>query len=344
MTLPTTTDDPPRDAWRGPLTPGQRLAHDAVAADLLAVSRTTTRTELRGEGRVMNPDQPDQNTHDQPGIHRPQPPDADQPEPEAAQHSGRAGTVIPFPAPATGQVQPVLEGEFGVPPAADAGGVAAVVALPGHRAGHAAVGRRVRRAACGLPRLARPGLRAGAVLVDPARRRPGDRRGVRVGQRARRVPAVDHRRPGGQAVGPGPGPDHRAPRAGPGPDQDHGLAHRVRGIGRRRRVRPGRAGVRVVGRDRGRAGRAVARPAPDCPGVAGGPRAAGGTGTLGGHAHRRPARGRTGQGRRHPPTGHPTTAGRQRVGRHPGPAPRGREDRRGCDRQTRHRRRRTRRR
>jgi DNA-binding FadR family transcriptional regulator len=48
MTLPPITDDPPRDAWRGLLAPGQRLAHDAVAADLLVVSRTTTRTELRG--------------------------------------------------------------------------------------------------------------------------------------------------------------------------------------------------------------------------------------------------------------------------------------------------------
>lgn len=48
MTLLTTTDGPSRDAWRVPLAPGQRLAHDAVAADLLAVSRTTTRTEPEG--------------------------------------------------------------------------------------------------------------------------------------------------------------------------------------------------------------------------------------------------------------------------------------------------------
>jgi hypothetical protein len=48
MTLLTTTADPSRDAWRVPLAPGQRLAHDTVAADLLAVSRTTTQTELQG--------------------------------------------------------------------------------------------------------------------------------------------------------------------------------------------------------------------------------------------------------------------------------------------------------
>jgi hypothetical protein len=45
--LLTPTADPPREAWHLPLAPGQRLAHDAVATDLLAVSRTTTRTELQ---------------------------------------------------------------------------------------------------------------------------------------------------------------------------------------------------------------------------------------------------------------------------------------------------------
>jgi hypothetical protein len=48
MTLLSTLDDPLRGAWRVPLAPGRRLAHDAVAADLLPVSHTTTRTELKG--------------------------------------------------------------------------------------------------------------------------------------------------------------------------------------------------------------------------------------------------------------------------------------------------------
>jgi hypothetical protein len=48
MTLLSTSDDPLRGAWRVPLAPGQRWAHDAVAADLLPVSHTTTRTELKG--------------------------------------------------------------------------------------------------------------------------------------------------------------------------------------------------------------------------------------------------------------------------------------------------------
>jgi hypothetical protein len=47
MTLLTTTDHPPRDAWRTGLAPGQYLARDAVAADRLVVFRTTTRTELQ---------------------------------------------------------------------------------------------------------------------------------------------------------------------------------------------------------------------------------------------------------------------------------------------------------
>jgi hypothetical protein len=47
MTLPTTTDHPLRDAWRGRLAPGQRLVRDAVAAALLVVFGTTTRTELQ---------------------------------------------------------------------------------------------------------------------------------------------------------------------------------------------------------------------------------------------------------------------------------------------------------
>ena len=46
MTLPTTTDHPPRDAWRMGLAPRQRLARDSVA-DLLVVFHTTTRTELQ---------------------------------------------------------------------------------------------------------------------------------------------------------------------------------------------------------------------------------------------------------------------------------------------------------
>jgi hypothetical protein len=47
MNLLTPTDDPSRDAWRVPLAPEQHLAHDAVAAEWLAVSRTTARTELQ---------------------------------------------------------------------------------------------------------------------------------------------------------------------------------------------------------------------------------------------------------------------------------------------------------
>lgn len=46
MILLSTSDDPSRDAWRVPLTPGQRLARDA---DLLpAHHRTTIRTESEG--------------------------------------------------------------------------------------------------------------------------------------------------------------------------------------------------------------------------------------------------------------------------------------------------------
>jgi hypothetical protein len=49
----------------------------------------------------MNPDQPEQNTHAQPGDTHPQPPpSADQPQPDAAPQPGREGTVIPFPTPA----------------------------------------------------------------------------------------------------------------------------------------------------------------------------------------------------------------------------------------------------
>jgi hypothetical protein len=48
MTLLTPTADPSREAWRVPLAPEQRLAHDAVAAERLAISRTTTRTEPQG--------------------------------------------------------------------------------------------------------------------------------------------------------------------------------------------------------------------------------------------------------------------------------------------------------
>jgi hypothetical protein len=48
MMLLTPMADPWREAWRVARAPGQRLAHDAVAADLLAVSCTTTRTELQG--------------------------------------------------------------------------------------------------------------------------------------------------------------------------------------------------------------------------------------------------------------------------------------------------------
>jgi len=48
MTLLSPLGDPLRDAWRVPLAPGQRLAHDAVAADLLSVSHTTTRTGPEG--------------------------------------------------------------------------------------------------------------------------------------------------------------------------------------------------------------------------------------------------------------------------------------------------------
>ena len=48
MTLLSTSNDSLPDAWRVPLTPGQRLAHDAVAADLLPASHATTRTELKG--------------------------------------------------------------------------------------------------------------------------------------------------------------------------------------------------------------------------------------------------------------------------------------------------------
>jgi S-DNA-T family DNA segregation ATPase FtsK/SpoIIIE len=63
----------------------------------------------------MNPEQPDQNTHDQPSAHRPQMSGADQPEPDAAQHSGRERKVIPFPALVNEQMQPapkVWEGEL----------------------------------------------------------------------------------------------------------------------------------------------------------------------------------------------------------------------------------------
>lgn len=48
MTLLSTLDDPLRGSWRVPLALGQRLAHDAVAADLLPVSHTTTRTGPEG--------------------------------------------------------------------------------------------------------------------------------------------------------------------------------------------------------------------------------------------------------------------------------------------------------
>jgi hypothetical protein len=64
----------------------------------------------------MTPEQPDQNTHTQPGDTRSQPaPGADQQPLDAAPNSGREATVIPFPTPAGGQVPlapEVLEGEL----------------------------------------------------------------------------------------------------------------------------------------------------------------------------------------------------------------------------------------
>ncbi len=64
----------------------------------------------------MTPDQPDQDTHSQPGdTHSQPPPGADQPQPDTAQQLGREGKVIPFPTPA-GEQPPrapqVLEGEL----------------------------------------------------------------------------------------------------------------------------------------------------------------------------------------------------------------------------------------
>ncbi|MGH3827104.1 MAG: hypothetical protein ACRDQX_08015, partial [Pseudonocardiaceae bacterium] len=57
----------------------------------------------------MNPDQPDETTHTQPGAEPPQPHGADNPQPDAVADSGRDGTVIPFPTPPGGPAQPAPE-------------------------------------------------------------------------------------------------------------------------------------------------------------------------------------------------------------------------------------------